>query len=174
MYDLLGPIFGAHWHKAAAIAWAESHGDTHARGVNSDGSVDRGLFQINSKAHPEVTDAVAYSAHGAAVAAYAISKGGTDWSPWSTNSIADPSSVHMPNADDAGLFGVGRGPGLDTVVNDKVNTIGKFLSKLSILFNGNFWIRVGLGAAGVACIIFGITLIGKQYLPTGMPMPIPV
>lgn len=72
--------------KAYAIAMAESGGRADARGVNKDSrhTVDRGLFQINSYWHREVTDAQAYNAVEAAKAAFRISGGGTNWSQWST------------------------------------------------------------------------------------------
>lgn len=71
---------------AVAVALAESGGNPQARGVNSDSrhTVDRGLWQINSYWHREVSDAQAYSPTGAAAAAYRISKAGSDWHEWST------------------------------------------------------------------------------------------
>lgn len=71
---------------AVAIALAESGGNPTARGVNSDShhSVDRGLWQINSYWHREVSDAQAYSPGGAATAAFKISKSGNDWHEWAT------------------------------------------------------------------------------------------
>lgn len=71
---------------AVAVALAESGGETTAVGVNSDKwrSRDRGLWQINSHWHPEVTDALAFNPATCARAAYRISSGGTNWSPWST------------------------------------------------------------------------------------------
>lgn len=41
---------------AIKVAQCESNLNPKARNVNSDGSIDRGLFQINSKHHPDVTD----------------------------------------------------------------------------------------------------------------------
>jgi lysozyme-like protein/ricin-type beta-trefoil lectin protein len=46
------------------------------------GSYDRGLWQINSKYHPEVIDACAFGAQCNADAAYQISDQGTDFAPW--------------------------------------------------------------------------------------------
>lgn len=175
-YEILGPIFGKYWKKAAAIAKAESGGDTHARNVNKDdgNSVDRGWFQINSKWHPEVPDAVAYNARGAALAAFKISKGGTDWHEWSTDSIADPSKISLPDADDAGLFGVGRGKGADTVASDAAHSISDgFLSKLGVLFKSGFWLRVLLVLGGGALLTFAVVSIGKQYVPNIPVIPIP-
>jgi hypothetical protein len=46
------------------------------------GSYDRGLWQINSKYHPDVTDSCAFRAQCNADAAYRISDQGTDFAPW--------------------------------------------------------------------------------------------
>lgn len=66
---------------AAAVAMAESGGRPDAVNTsNSDGSIDRGLWQINSIHGGQSTlDPLAN-----ARAAVAISKGGTDWRPWCT------------------------------------------------------------------------------------------
>lgn len=64
---------------AAAIAMAESGGNSDAvNSSNSNGTVDRGLWQINSIHGGQSTlDPLAN-----ARAAVGISKGGTDWRPW--------------------------------------------------------------------------------------------
>jgi hypothetical protein len=73
-----------------AIGMAESHCAPAARGNNTaspgcpDGSNDRGMWQINSCWHDEVTDGCAFEPLCAAGAAFVISHGGTDWSPWTT------------------------------------------------------------------------------------------
>ena len=67
---------------AVAVEWAEAGGDTDAKHVNADGSIDRGLWQINSRFHPEVSDAQAFDAHASTDAAYRISFGGTVFTPW--------------------------------------------------------------------------------------------
>ncbi len=46
------------------------------------GSVDRGLWQINSCWHPSVSKSCAYDAQCNANAAYRISSGGRTWKPW--------------------------------------------------------------------------------------------
>lgn len=73
---------GLRW--AVAVGIAESGGRTDAVGVNSDGSRDRGVWQINSRWHAEVSDAQAFDPASCAAAAYTISSGGTNWRPWST------------------------------------------------------------------------------------------
>ena len=74
---------GASLRTAVAVALAESRGDTHARCRNP-GSTDRGLFQINDRAHPDVTTAEADNPITAAREAYRISRHGTNWRPWVT------------------------------------------------------------------------------------------
>jgi Lysozyme like domain len=69
--------------RCAAIAAAESGCQPDALGVNQNGSRDRGLWQINDKAHPKVSDDCAFNPTCAAQAMYKISKGGTNWQPWS-------------------------------------------------------------------------------------------
>lgn len=71
--------------RAAAIAMAESSGRVRAVGRNrKPRSTDRGLFQINSRWHLEVSNACAFDARCNAEAAYRISDGGRDWSQWTT------------------------------------------------------------------------------------------
>jgi peptidoglycan hydrolase-like protein with peptidoglycan-binding domain len=71
---------------AIAVALAESAGRTNA--VNTTGnhppSRDRGLWQINSYWHPEVSDAQAFDPQACAAAAYRISGHGASWVQWST------------------------------------------------------------------------------------------
>lgn len=68
---------------AVAVAFGESEGYTRASHYNDfDGSVDRGLWQINSKAWPMYGEACVYDAACNAKAMVAISNGGASWSPW--------------------------------------------------------------------------------------------
>lgn len=84
--------------RAVAVAWAESSGRTDARNVNSDSShsVDRGLWQINSYWHREVSDAAADDPARAAAAAFRISNHGRDWGQWAT--WPSPASSHLKAA----------------------------------------------------------------------------
>lgn len=68
-----------------AIAQAESGLNTTATNTagNSAGT-DRGILQINSVYHAEVTDAQAFDPAQAFVAGYRISRQGQDFTPWST------------------------------------------------------------------------------------------
>jgi hypothetical protein len=75
---------------AVAVAMAESSCNPSAVGSNGptagcpSGSLDRGLWQINSCYHADVNDTCAYNAQCNANAAYSISGGGSNWQPWST------------------------------------------------------------------------------------------
>lgn len=65
---------------AAEIAMAESSGRQYATMHNTDGSTDRGYFQINSVHGYQST----YDAYGNARAAVQISGNGSNWQPWVT------------------------------------------------------------------------------------------
>jgi hypothetical protein len=65
---------------AAEIAEAESSGRQYATSANSNGTVDRGYWQINSS-HGSLST---YDAAGNARAAVLISGNGRDWMPWTT------------------------------------------------------------------------------------------
>lgn len=84
MIDDAGFIGGIDQADGIAIVCAESGRDPAAKHVNKDGSIDRGLWQINDRAHPEVTDAQAFDPVRATAAAFTISKAGSDYTPWST------------------------------------------------------------------------------------------
>lgn len=94
---------GASALTVAGIAMAESGGDTHARHVNNDGSVDNGVLQINSKAHPNISVDQADNPQSAFQAAYQISSSGVNFSPWVTyNSGAWKKYIPIGNQIDPG------------------------------------------------------------------------
>ena len=65
---------------AAEIAMAESGGNPNATDHDSNGTADRGLFQINST----WGSLSVYDPLGNAQAAVSISGGGSNWEPWVT------------------------------------------------------------------------------------------
>lgn len=66
-----------------AIALAESGGRTSAH--NSSGEDSRGLWQINARAHPDLAARYdLWDPRGNAMAAFQVSGGGRDMSPWTT------------------------------------------------------------------------------------------
>jgi Lysozyme like domain len=76
--------------RAVAIILAESGGRTGARNWNGptrgcpNGSLDRGLAQINSCYHSEVSDTCAFDPYCNVAAMWRISSHGTSFSPWAT------------------------------------------------------------------------------------------
>lgn len=68
---------------ATAIALAESGGRTNATNTDSNGTVDRGLWQINS-VHQQFTASKLFDPLYNAQAAYQVSNSGTNWLPWVT------------------------------------------------------------------------------------------
>ncbi len=88
--DLVGAAKAAGFSGAAlvtavAVALAENSGRLlRAVGTNVDGSRDRGPWQINDRAHPDVSDACAFSLDCSAGAAFQISSEGRSWQPWAT------------------------------------------------------------------------------------------
>lgn len=104
---------------AAAIAMAESGGGANSTNNNSNGTQDRGLWQINTVHGAQST----FDPNANAAAAVAISSNGSNWSPWATftsgaykqylQSGIAPSSAGSPAA---GTTPVGAAAGLDPSV----------------------------------------------------------
>jgi Lysozyme like domain len=69
---------------AIAVGLAESTCNPAATDDDSNGSVDRGIWQINNEAHPNVSNACAYQAQCNGDAMWTISSGGRNWSAWTT------------------------------------------------------------------------------------------
>ncbi|MGC9668429.1 carbohydrate-binding protein [Planosporangium sp. 12N6] len=74
---------GNDWVTSVAVAEAESAGWTRARLINTDCSVDRGLWQINSYWHGEVSDACAFDPPCNARGTHTIWAAG-GWTQWTT------------------------------------------------------------------------------------------
>lgn len=80
-------VKGYDWNTdvAYAVCMAESTGNPDATGYNTNGTIDRGLMQVNSIHSDMVGGDVAalYDPATNIKIAYALSRGGTDWTPWS-------------------------------------------------------------------------------------------
>ena len=74
---------GNDWTISVAVAEAESSGYSHARLINTDCSVDRGIWQINSRWHGEVSDSCAFDPTCAAQGTHTIWANG-GWTQWVT------------------------------------------------------------------------------------------
>ncbi len=75
---LVSKYFGSATPQALAIIKCESGGNPNATNHNSNGSTDRGLFQINSCHGANST----YNVEANIAYAYKLSRGGRNWSPW--------------------------------------------------------------------------------------------
>jgi hypothetical protein len=96
-----------------AISLAESEGDPRAH--NPVGEDSRGLWQINAAAHPEFARVDLYDPAQNARAAYAVSGGCADISPWTTTHLdrSAPYLVHREQAQAAAVaYGDGAGRGM--------------------------------------------------------------
>jgi hypothetical protein len=147
----------------AAIAMAESQGVKNCQHLNSDGSIDRGPFAINSKWHPEVPDSCAYSLSCSAQAAREIAGGGkggavkdVDWSPWTTyKSGAYKEYLQNYKTSYPGKSTgqkVASGPVGDAVAS-VTDPLASLVGTLGILFQASTWFRVGKVLLGAVFLI---------------------
>jgi hypothetical protein len=146
---------------AAAVALAESGGRSTASNNNTDGSQDRGLWQINTVHGGLSTFDVAANTK----AAIQISNNGTNWNPWVTfktgayKKYLSGGGSSVPDATTAGINipGVG-GISVSGVVSGAVNTLLKMmgLSDLRDMLE-----RAGLIILGFALVIMGIHILSS-------------
>jgi hypothetical protein len=161
------------------ITTHESSRQTHGPdNKNSNGSRDRGLWQINDKAHPDVSDDVAYDPALATAAARQISNNWTDWSPWTTYSQCRnaPAYHGTPTLDgvsatttgSAGLAG-SKGT-VNNAIDSVTNPINAIVGFIARLFEPSFWLRVGKGLAGFLLMAFGAITLMKVLLGVDIPI----
>jgi Lysozyme like domain len=159
---------------AAAIAMAESSGRVRATDIDSNGTVDRGLWQINSVHGSQST----YDVAGNTRAAIAISNGGRDWHPWVTfntgaykkylnGKMVIPSGRSAGTTIDTGggtnLYG-GKGLNIPNPLSG-IEAVGAFFNTLS---EWSTWKRVFEVAGGAILIGAGLVLMSKE---AGVKMP---
>lgn len=160
---------------AAAIAMAESGGNSTATDCDSNGSIDRGLWQINSVHGSQST----YDVMGNARAAVSISNNGTNWSPWTTytsgayrqflNGNVSPSATPI-NATNASANNASFET--DCTWYDPLswpNCVGNaatgiIKSLIGTILNPLIQIVAGVGGVtlGGAMVIFGVWQLAKQ------------
>ena len=160
---------------AIAVCLAESGGRPDATNTagNSPPSTDRGLWQINSYWHPEVTDACAFDPNCATQAAKRIANGGADFNAWSAykagtyrqylaraQAALDALVPPTPNPPPTG------GPVLQPYVFPSQLTLIGALGEEGKPVDGQPFYRIS-GAAvlqGVSAEMF-VTVIGKSGVP---------
>lgn len=154
----------------AAIAMAESQGVRYCRNLNTNGSIDRGPFQINNQAHPSVTDKCAFNLACAAQAAREIAGGGKggavqtlNWGPWTTyNSGAYKQYLQDYKTSFPGKSTgekIASGPVGDAVAK-VADPLQSLVGTLGILFEASTWFRVGkVVLGGLLLVIIAYQLL---------------
>lgn len=169
---------------AAAIAMAESGGKSDATNDNTNGSTDRGLWQINS-----IWGALStYDVNANAKAAVQISNNGTNWKPWVTyttgkylqflqgNVPASNTGTTPQSASTTSALGAFSWPGeITTFFNDA----SSFVDKLMWLAMPSSWLRIGAFLVGLGLLLFAIHALvavgeGAPIVPKLNIMPVPV
>lgn len=149
---------------AAAVALAESGGVAGASNSNTDGSIDRGLWQINSVHGSQSTfDPIAN-----VKSAIAISNNGKNWNPWVTFKTGAYKKFMSPTtaanasgtpATTTGITipGIGGGISVSGLVESGINQVLKMLGISGGL--KDMFERFGLIILGFALVIMGIHLL---------------
>ena len=180
--------------RAASIVYAESGGRTDAVCYNVNGpdgrptcspkppagprGVDRGLWQWNSKAWPQITDLQAFDPSASTEIAYTVSNAYTSFGPWSKSRGMDPTSAQSKTIADTYESMLGRAvddtpilsqidPNADGVPDALGAVVGwaEGLGRLlSFLTSADWWRRVGLGALGVVLVAGAVVLLGRRSI----------
>lgn len=177
---------------AVAVSFAEdgSH-DTRAVNHNADGSWDTGLWQINSVHWGQFPQRDLADAQKNAHAAYVISSGGHNWTPWTTYKngeyraqvgAANAAITQMRSQGGAAKVAQGIGhsesfPGTNEVggaVSDVAGAVESIPHFLGMLADVGTWERVGYVIAGLLAMGFGAFAILKSLGVSAPPIPIPV
>jgi lysozyme-like protein/carbohydrate binding protein with CBM5/12 domain len=132
-------LAGDHYTPVQIAQTAKNNGFTGNGLVVSDCSRDRGLWQINSYWHSEVSDAQAFDPNGAAQAAYRISSSGNDWTPWTTYTNG-AYQQHMAEAQQAvDQIGGGGGGSTGCAGLSAWNSGTAYTGGASVSYNGHRW-----------------------------------
>ncbi len=162
-----------------AIARAESGLNPNAQNTNTDGSLDRGILQFNSRWHPEVTDSCAYNVNCAFQAAYRVSNQGRDFSPWATytnkqyaqylsntgalTGVTIPDSL-MQIQNQAQGNALKQIPVVGSIVGavqGVTDPLASLTGTLNTLTNPTTWVRVGLFLGAIVIVIIGFTIVAS-------------
>jgi hypothetical protein len=141
---------------AAAIALAESSGNPNAENHNTNGTIDRGLWQVNSIHGAQSTFDILANAQ----AAVAISNGGTNFGPWTTYNTGAYKPFLGASTGSSSLPSNLTGAGAASSSSSTPTSGGGFAATLES--NGiKAFLYLGLLAGGVAMLWYG-TKTGLQ------------
>jgi hypothetical protein len=164
---------------AAAVAMAESGGDSNATNSNTNGSTDRGLWQINSVHGSQST----FDVTGNVKAAINISGNGTNWSPWVTyvsgafrkflspTTAASTGTLPAGTTAASGIGIPGTGISVSGLVTSAVNAL---LGMLGLGSLKDMAERAGLIILGFALVILGIHLLASGSGGSSKSQPVVV
>lgn len=155
---------------AVAIAMAESSGNEKATNTNNNGSIDVGLWQINSvhkKAHPNWTIAWLQNPANNASAMMAVSGGGSNWSPWVAykNGAYKQYLDKSTGIDDTPILG-DLAEGINSTTDFLRTITGALANATQWIVNSDNWIRIiqvigGVGLGLIAASIVASPIINK-------------
>jgi len=164
---------------ATAVALAESGGNPNATNTkNKDGSIDSGLWQINSvhkRDHPTWTVDWLHNPNNNAKAMSIISKGGTYWKPWTVYNNGDYKK-HIPAAQKA-LESIRETPGIgeqiaDTIpgvseVADVATTVASTVATVTRwVTNPDNMLRIAQVVGGIALALIGAAIVANNKVVT--------
>jgi Lysozyme like domain len=138
-----------------SIAMAESGLNPGAQHVNSDGSLDRGILQINSRWHPEVSNACAYNVTCAFQAGYTISSRGTNFNPWTTYKTGAYSSNVASVQSAAG----GVQNAVSSISNPLAGNCGLFDVQCQLM---NWGEHIAIFVLALLIVVVGLLLLGMH------------
>lgn len=149
---------------AAAVAMAESGGRSDAVNSNTNGSTDRGLWQINSVHGPQST----FDVTGNVKAAIAISNNGANWQPWTTfmtgayKKFLSPTTGAGTLPQNTGTTAGIPGVSVSGLVTSAVDALLKMMGLGSV--------KDMLERAGLIILGFALVIVGIKILSSGSPV----
>lgn len=178
--------------QAAAVIYAESGGNKGARCYNVTGpdgkatcsptppagprGVDRGLWQFNSKAWPQIPDDLADNPVVATDIAFIVTRQFTTWGPWAGSKGLDRAGPKYQEvakvfydrlgvAVPKGILGLPGEEQAYEAIQGLGSTLGKSLGGLSSLLawlaDAELWKRIGIGALGLLLVLLAAYLTLK-------------
>lgn len=158
---------------AVAVALAESGGRPEATHVNSNGSTDYGLWQVNSIHGFDPNRLLTPTGNGSA-AHQVYSEAGNKWTPWSTYKSGAYLAFLARGRAVAGSASAGgsvNDPPIDRPIPG-VSSLSDLYSSITSLANwvsnANNWRRVGLFILGAILLTYGLFKVtgNNQLSPT--------
>lgn len=155
---------------AVTIAYFESSFNPNATNHNTNGSTDKGLWQINDTANADIiaqNGGNPFDPASNAAMAHAVYKR-QGWSAWTVYNRQAPNwgiikdkaaydTAHVPGRTDK--TGTSLAPGITDPLNSVTNGLSSLTNLASKLGDANFWKRIGLGVLAAAIILIGIVVM---------------